>query len=153
MNKRTIILLVCLGSTFLCMFLPFKTYPEAIPNYNLYTHNFDNAKRYLSGFDLILPLISLGVAGLCYILIGHVRSKAAGIISLVFASLNCIYMLVILFAINFQLFSSRKIGTGIGFYILSLLALTLFVVAVGNLLKPKKAGTKSKNAAELLDNL
>ena len=150
MNKRTLITLICLVLGFLCMFLPFRTYPNASLEY-ISSYYSAPSPKHLNGFQMAFPVISLGVFALCFILIGYARSKAAGVISLIFSALNCIYMVFILFIIEFQLFHKREIVIGIGFYLLCILSLTLFIVSVTNMIRPQQV--KRKNRMDLLDEI
>lgn len=111
-------------------------------------------KDYENGIRMIVPLFSLPVLILIFVLLGFARSRSTAIISLVFACLDILWMPVILFAIHFNLFSSNTYHTGIGYYMLCAAVLIQFVLPI-MILKQKDylIQPKQKHAGDLLDDL
>jgi hypothetical protein len=132
MNWKLVALIVSVVLAVTSLFFPYEV-QEAEPNtYLTVVPNPGGEVKYLyySGFDLGFPMLGIPVIVLIFILMGFVRTRATGILSIVFASLHVLWMPVVLFGIHFTLFYHPVIHTGIGYYMMLLAVLIQFIVPI-----------------------
>lgn len=115
----------------------------------------------LSGFDLVSPLISLGLIFGMFLLLLFGKSLVARIVVLGMSALNCLALVLILVLMHnrFQLFGNdMPISTGFGFHVLSFASLLMVILASIQLIRPnelraKKEGAKKAQAVDVIDDL
>ncbi|GEM_PF-3824406 len=146
MSKRSIILTVLLVLSFIVQFLPFK---YEIGRF-AFQNNLEVHTEIFNGFKLIFPMFSILAFALNTFLLGSVKTLASRIIALILSIFNCIYMLFILFVIEFQLFHPKKIEVGFGYPLLCLFSLGLFIVSIHAMVRPEKQAVKP--TGDLLDS-
>ncbi|MDX2361152.1 MAG: hypothetical protein QNK23_10115 [Crocinitomicaceae bacterium] len=160
-QKRMLLAAIVLATAAVSMFLPFEIREEHFyrPIFGIGQAHYE--RIVLSGFDIVSPLFSLGIVSGIFLLLAFGKNHASRVIMLVMSISNCLLLILILGLIHklLDLFSNdMPISTGLGYYVLSLTALSMMVLSIVHIMRPyegrtTKESTTQKHDADVIDRL
>ena len=139
----------------LTLFLPFRiNVVEAGSYVGLFGHtrNGTGSRKVISGFDLVVPFIPIGIYLVTTLFMIFSKGKVGKVFALIFSFFHLWSLLVVWFFTTFSLsFSGRfKAITGTGYYIMVFLSLIFIVIVCVNV---AKTWNNNSNQIKLNDDL
>jgi len=136
------------------MFFPFRSWETfELPEPNASLFQLEEVQIYESGFELIIPLFTLPMFVLAFILVGYVRTRATDIVTLIFIVLNGIFIYQLRYLLLGPValgYAADEIHIGIGYYLLCLTTAALLVLTSVSLARPNYR--KRRIDSDLIDS-